>query len=58
MKKDDIIIMRPIRCDINGQAEENSVKITWVNITEDDIVRSLDWKFHDGHVEGVQDEKR
>ena len=30
MKKDDIIIMRPIRCDINGQPEENSVKITWV----------------------------
>jgi|TARA_R110002020_G_scaffold235084_1_gene447227 hypothetical protein len=32
MKKDDVIIMRPIRCDIHGQSEENSVKITWVNI--------------------------
>ncbi len=42
IKKDDIIIMRPIRCDINGQPEENSVKITWVNII----------------IEGVQDEKR
>ena len=32
MKKDDVIIMRPIRCDINGQSEENSVKITWGHI--------------------------
>jgi hypothetical protein len=32
MKKDEIIIMKPIKCDINGQSEENSVKITWVNI--------------------------
>jgi len=37
MKKDDIIIMRPIRCDINGQSEENSVIITWVNITTEEV---------------------
>ena len=32
MKQDDIIIMRPIKCYINDELEENSVKITWVNI--------------------------
>ena len=31
MKKDEVI-MRPIKCDINDEPEENSVKITWVNI--------------------------